>query len=213
MAGRILGVVGATVVALGAFSSLAPVSATPATDKAEITDVVSGELSALQAVDAIRYASYYCSEWRDQVEERYSGAFTPPDVDRLEGASPRKLRAKVKELFPQASSRSIDAFITAVGDADQDAVDEAWHGLWADTFSGMSYKVKSVSIDVDSPDNAQATIAFRSGGRSGTGHWLMTREDDAWKDCTPLPDSDSVVGLTAGQDAAGLLATPLTDGE
>ncbi|MUM16147.1 hypothetical protein FZI91_11665 [Mycobacterium sp. CBMA271] len=200
MARRSMGIVSAflSVVALlaGLLSSMAVASASPDTDEAQVKELIAGQLTALQAVDAVAYGATYCADRRDKVESDHAAMFTPPSAKKLEGANAKKLRAKIKELFPVASSEAVEAFVQAVADVDQGSVDAAWHQLWVSSFAKLSYRVKTVKVTGDS---AVASVAVRViGGESGNARWDLTREDGQWKDCTPSSEQDSARGLVGG---------------
>ncbi|MBA0048767.1 hypothetical protein [Mycobacteroides sp. LB1] len=211
MAGRKIGIVSAflSAVALvvGLLSSMAVASASPDTAETQIRGLIAGQLSALQAVDAVAYGATYCAEYRDKIEADHSKMFTPPDVTRLEGANAKKLRAKIKEIFPSASSVAVEAFVQAVADVDQSEVDSAWHQLWASSFAKLSYRVKNVDVTGDS---AEATVAVRVGSSSSNQRWELIREGQDWKDCTAPAEQETARGLVGGQGQQGLLDAPLT---
>lgn len=211
MTGRMTGIVsalvGAVALVLGLFGSMAVATASPDAAEAQIKGLIAGQLSALQAVDAVAYGATYCADYRDKVESDHSQMFTPPDATRLAGANPKKLRAKTKEVFPLASSDAVESFVQAVADEDQGAVDAAWHQLWASSFAKLSYRVKSVDV---TGDNAEAVVAVRVGGKSSSQRWELVREDQEWKDCTAPPEQDTIEGIVGGQGRQGLLDAPLT---
>ncbi|AYM41553.1 hypothetical protein [Mycobacteroides chelonae] len=168
-------------VAIGLVAQTAVASAAPA-DETEIRDVTAGRLSALQAVDAVQYASFFCADIRDKIESDWEQSFTPPEVGRLEGANLKKLRAKVHEVFPLASDTAVEDFVTAVDNQDQQALSAAWHRFWVETFAHLTFKVSKVTV---TGDTAKATIAFRNTVGRGNEPRKFVREDGFWKDCTP----------------------------
>ncbi|MBB4855872.1 hypothetical protein HNP40_003281 [Mycobacteroides chelonae] len=197
----------AVALAVGLSGSMAVAGASPDTAETQIRNLIAGQLSALQAVDAVAYGATYCAELRDKVESDHAQMFTPPEVTRLEGVNAHKLRAKVNELFPVASSSAVQAFVQAVADQDQGGVDDAWHQLWVSSLAKLSYRVKTVDV---TGDNAEATVAVRVGSKSSNQRWDLVREDEGWKDCTTPETQETAVGLVGGQGQQALLDAPLT---
>lgn len=181
-------------VAIGLVTQTAVASATGA-DEAEIRDVTAGRLSALQAVDALQYASFFCGDVRDKIESDWGQSFSPPEVIRLEGANLKKLRAKVRQVFPLASNAAVEDFVTAVDNQDQQALSSAWHRFWVETFAHLTFTVTKVTVNGDA---ANATIAFRNTGGRGNEPRKFVREDGAWKDCTPeATQTETAIGNDA----------------
>lgn len=186
--------VAAFFVTIGLLAQTAVASATAA-DEAEIRDVTAGRLAALQAVDAVRYASFFCGDLRDKIESDWGQSFSPPEVGRLEGANLKKLRTKVREVFPLASDATVEDFVTAVDNQDQDLLSSAWHRFWVETFAHLTFKVTKVTV---SADTANATISFRNTKGRGNEPRKFVNEDGTWKDCTPeATQSDSAIGNDA----------------
>ncbi|TDZ91963.1 hypothetical protein [Mycobacteroides salmoniphilum] len=186
--------VAALFVAIGLVTQTAVASATGA-DEAEIRDVTAGRLSALQAVDALQYASFFCGDVRDKIESDWGQSFSPPEVSRLEGANLKKLRAKVRQVFPLASNAAVEDFVTAVDNQEQQALSSAWHRFWVETFAHLTFTVTKVTVNGDA---ANATIAFRNTGGRGNEPRKFVREDGAWKDCTPeATQTETAIGNDA----------------
>ncbi|OHT87113.1 hypothetical protein [Mycobacteroides saopaulense] len=191
MTTRIFAWVAGLFVTIGLLAQTAAAGAAPA-DDAEIRDVTAGRLSALQAVDAVQYASFFCGDVRDQIESDWGQSFTPPDVSRLQGANPKKLRAKLREVFPLATDATVGEFVTAVENQDQQQLSSAWHLFWVETFANLTFKVTKVTVNGDA---ANATIAFRNTQGRGNEPRKFVREDGAWKDCTrEATQSDTAIG-------------------
>ncbi|MBA0048768.1 hypothetical protein [Mycobacteroides sp. LB1] len=194
MSRRVFGWLAAFFVTFGLLAQTAVASATE-TDEAAIRDVTAGRLSALQTVDAVQYASFFCGDLRDKIESDWGQSFSPPEVSKLEGANSKKLRAKVREIFPLASDATINDFVTAVENQDQDLFSSAWHRFWVETFAHLTFKVTKVTVN---GDTANATIAFRNTQGRGNEPRKFVHEAGVWKDCTPeSTQSDSAIGNDA----------------
>lgn len=194
MSKNVMAWIAAFFVTVGLLAQTAVASATGA-DENDIRDVTAGRLSALQAVDAVRYASFFCGDVRDKIESDWGQSFSPPDVSRLEGANLKKLRAKVREIFPLATDTTIEDFVTAVGNQDQQSLSSAWHRFWVETFAHLTFTVTKVTVNGDA---ANATIAFRNTQGRGNEPRKFVREDGVWKDCTPeATQTDTAMGNDA----------------
>lgn len=202
MTRRLIGLVSAVAIVLGAMASAAVAVATP-TDESQIRQVVSAQLTALQALDPAAYAQGFCEDHRDAYEAWLQRNITPPPFEDLEGANPKRLSTALHKTFPTVSDTAIQAFVDAVTQGDRDAYHQAWVGILRAEFSHYSYRVRAVAV---SGDEAEVRVQVKLGTKSGTAQWQFIREGGDWKDCTPPPtDSGSGVPTLKGEAPQGFL--------
>ncbi|QCH23219.1 hypothetical protein [Mycobacteroides salmoniphilum] len=202
MAGRLTGVMSAVVIALGAVTSSAVAAAT-STDESQIRQVVAAELTALRALDPTAYAQNFCAEYRDAYQAWVQRNITPPPVEDLEGANPKRLTSVLRKNFPTVSDAAIQAFVDAATEGDREAYHQAWRGILREEFSHYSYRVRQVHV---TGDQAEVTVQATLGKASGTVPWQFLRESGDWTDCTAPPVTpDSAAPSLKGEASQGLL--------
>lgn len=165
---------------LGVLTSFASAHATPS-DEGQIKKVVANQLSALQNLDAQRFAANFCAKGHDAALELVQAISSPPSLSEFDGQDADQVRTVVTKVFPQAAKADIDSFVAAVTSKNNAAYQAAWTQLVKSKVKDVTLTVQSVDI---SGDSATAQIASSVSGPSNVHAVAFVKEDGEWKDCS-----------------------------
>lgn len=151
--------------------------AAPADDQ-QIRSIVAGEAGAIKSLDNAKLATYFCNQYRGQVQSRTADTQIPP-MSQIAGYPPGMVTAVMQAAgVSDGTAHKLTAAIQSGDDASYRATIKT---AAREVLAGVSYDVHDIAV---TDPNATAGVTAQGHDVTMNQQRDFVREGGQWKDCT-----------------------------